>query len=45
MKKKGTMQREPFRKPGAERRYMNRIREIEKKQRHQPIGRMTWEEA
>lgn len=42
MKKENNKQ-QTFRSPGAERRYMNRKRELEKKQRHAPVGRTDWE--
>lgn len=45
MKKRDAMNHETFKKPGAERRYMNRLREMEKKQRKQPVGRQEWEES
>lgn len=35
---------EVFRSPGAERRYRNKQREMEKQQRRQPVGRRDWEE-
>ena len=45
MRRNETVNRETFRKPGAERRYQNKLREMEKKQRKQPIGRQDWEEV
>lgn len=36
---------ELMRNPEAIRRYMARRREIEKKRRHSPVGRVTWEEV
>ena len=44
MKKDNRHDNDTFRSTGAERRYRNRRRELEKKQRHQPVGRMSWEE-
>jgi hypothetical protein len=37
--------RETIRHPEAMRRYQARRREIEKKRRHSPVGRTTWEEV
>lgn len=37
--------REDFRNPRAERHYRNKQREMEKSRRHEPVGRLTWEEA
>lgn len=39
------MNRETFRSPRAERHWRNKQRELEKQQRKQPVGRVTWEEA
>lgn len=36
---------ETFRSAGAERRYRNKRREMEKKKRHQPTGRVVWVEV
>lgn len=42
--RKETQRTDAFRSPGSERRYRNKVRELEKQQRKRPIGRVTWEE-
>ena len=42
--KKSDVNRETFRSHKAERHYLNKRRELEKKQRRQPEGRRDWEE-
>lgn len=38
------MNRETFRSPRAERHWRNKQREMEKRRRHDPVGRVVWEE-
>lgn len=45
MKKREQRSNVIFRNPRAERHYRNKQREMEKKQRRQPVGRREWEEA
>lgn len=45
MKRNNAENREQFKNPRAERHYRNRRRELEKKQRHLPVGRVIWEEV
>lgn len=44
MKKRNEQHVDMFRNPKAERHYRNKQRELEKKQRRQPVGRRDWEE-
>lgn len=45
MKKRELKGADTFRNPRAERHYRNKQRELEKKQRRQPVGRVIWEEV
>lgn len=38
------MPRNTFRNPRSERHWRNKQREMEKRRRHEPVGRVIWEE-